>query len=142
MAVSLHARTPRAFSLIEAIIAIVVLSVAVPAMFWAVRDAADRRTDPVMLNRARWLAAEKMEDVLADRANADRGYGYVVAANYPAESPVAGFAGLSREVMVAERGPDLVSAGTGYKVVTVRVTYTSARGAARTFELASVVTDY
>lgn len=133
---------PGAFSLIEAIIAIVILSVAVPAMFWAVRDAAERRAEPVMLNRARWLAAEKIEDVLADRANPSRGYAYVVAANYPAESPVAGFAGFARQVTVAERGPDLVGAGTGYKVVTVRVDYAGARGAARAFELAAVVTDY
>lgn len=135
-------RRPRAFSLIEAVIAIVILSVAVPAMFWAVRDAAERRAEPVMLNRARWLAAEKIEDILADRANAGRGYGYVVAANYPAESPVTGFAGFSRQVHVSERGADLTSAGTGYKVVTVRVNYSGARGAARTFELAAVVTDY
>lgn len=138
-------RAPRpraAFSLIEAIIAVVILSVAVPAMFWAVRDAAERRSEPVMLNRARWLAAEKIEDVLADRANPSRGYAYIVAGNYPAESPIAGFAGFARQVTVAERGPDLVGAGAGYKVVTVRVNYAGARGAARTFELAAVVTDY
>ncbi|MBX3406405.1 MAG: type II secretion system protein [Phycisphaeraceae bacterium] len=136
-----RAHVVRAFSLIEAIIAIVILSVAIPAMFWAVRDAAERRVEPVMLNRARWLAAEKIEDVLADRANSGRGYGYVVAENYPEESPVAGFAGFSRQVTIVERGPDLVGPGTGYKVVTVRVNYSGARGAARTFELAAVVTD-
>lgn len=138
-------RAPRprpGFSLIEAIIAIVILSVAVPAMFWAVRDAAGRRADPVMLNRARWLAAEKIEDVLADRANSDRGYGYVQSSNYAAEASVAGFPGFARSVIVQERGADLVSAGTGYKVVTVRVFYPGARGAARQFELAAVVTDY
>lgn len=137
-----RAHDARAFSLIEAIIAIVILSVAVPAMFWAVRDAAERRVEPVMLNRARWLAAEKIEDILADRANTGRGYGHILAANYPAESPIVGFAGFSRQVTVVERGPDLVGPGTGYKVVTVSVNYTGPRGAARTFELAAVVTDY
>lgn len=132
----------RGFSLIEAIIAIVILSVAIPPMFWAVRDAADRRAEPVMLARARWLAAEKIEDLIADRHCPGRGYGHLVSANYPAEASVPGFAGFARQVEIAERSVNLTSAGTGYKVATVRVTYPGARGAVRTFELAAVLADY
>ena len=131
-----------AFSLIEAIIAIVILAVAVPGMFWAIRDASERRAEPVMLARARWLAAEKLEDIVADRYCTTRGYDYVQNANYPAEAAVNGFAGFSRQVVVAERSVDLVSPGTGYKVATVRISYVGARGTARTFELAAVVTDH
>jgi len=130
------------FSLIEAIIVIVILSVAVPAMFWAVRDAAERRAEPVMFARARWLAAEKLEDIVADRYSSLRGYAYVVNSSYPAEETLDGFPGFSREVEVIERAANLVSAGTGYKVATVRVRYPVARGELRTLELAAVVTDY
>jgi len=132
----------RAFSLIEAIIAIVILSVAVPAMFWAIRDATERRAEPVMLARARWLAAERLEDAIADRHSATRGYAYVQTSNYPAEAGIAGFAGFSRQVAIADRGPDLVTAGAGYKVITVTVSYPGLRGTTRTFDLAGVVTDY
>jgi len=130
------------FSLIEAIIAIVILSVAIPPMFWAMRDAAERRVAPVMLTRARWLAAEKIEDLIADRYCSTRGYGYLLASNYPSEPAVPGFAGFSREVEVVERSADLVSAGTGYKVATVRVSYTDGYGQSQMFELAAVLTDF
>lgn len=130
------------FSLIEAIIAIVILSVAIPPMFWAMRDAAERRVTPVMLTRARWLAAEKLEDIMADRYCSSRGYGYLLTANYPSEPAIPEFGGFSREVAVVERGADLQSAGTGYKIATVRVSYPGARGAIQIFELATVLTDY
>ena len=55
-----------------------------------------------------------------DRYCTTRGYDYVQNANYPAEAAVNGFAGFSRQVVVAERSVDLVSPGTGYKVATVR----------------------
>ncbi len=137
-----HTFTNRGFSLIEAIVAIVILSIAVPAMFWAIRDAAGRRAEPVLLSRARWLAAEKIEDILADRCCPDRGYAFIQSAAYPVEATVDGFTGFARQVTVVERGADLESAGTGYKVATVLVTYPGAGGVSRTFELAVVVTEY
>lgn len=140
--IPLASRRPQAFSLIEAVIAIVILSVAIPSMFWAVRDAAERRVEPVMLARARWLAAEKLEDIVADRHSSLRGYAYVANSSYPTEETLDGFPGFSREVEVIERAANLVSAGTGYKVATVRVRYPVARGETRTLELAAVVADY
>lgn len=134
-------RSQRAFSLIEAIIAIVILSVAVPPMFWAIRDAAARRVEPVMLARARWLAAEKIEDIIADRHCATRGYAYLMTSSYPAEASLSGFTGFSRSVTIVERGADLVTPGAGYKVATVRVSYPASHGVTRTFDLAVVVTD-
>jgi prepilin-type N-terminal cleavage/methylation domain-containing protein len=132
----------RGFSLLEAIVAIVVLSLAVPAMVWALRMAHGARVDPVLASKARWLASEKLEDVIADRSSTTRGYTYVIAANYPAESPVPGFTGFTRSVAITETGPDLASAGTGYKRVVVTVGYTGAGGAARTLMLSTVVTEY
>jgi type II secretory pathway pseudopilin PulG len=131
-----------AFSLTEAVIAVVILAVATPAMFWAIRDATERRTEPVLLERARWLAAERLEDVIADRFCPSRGYAFITAANYPAEASVAGFTGFSRQTTIAETNSSLITPGTGHKVVTVRVNYTGPRGVTRNFDLAAVVTDF
>lgn len=130
-----------AFTLIEAVIALVVLGVAVPPMLVAVKDASSRRADMVLASRARWLAAERLEDVLADRASGTRGYGYVSAGNYPAEASVAGFANFARAVSVVETGPNFAP-GTGLKTVTVSVSWRDGRGRPRTLNLSSVVTDY
>lgn len=129
-------------TLIEAIAAIVVIAVAVPPVLLAVRESAVRRVDPVQFSRARWLASEKLEDIIADRHSATRGYTYVVTANYPAEGSVTGFTGFARSVTIAETDATLSAAGTGYKTVTVTVTWTDRRGQARSLALATVVTDY
>jgi prepilin-type N-terminal cleavage/methylation domain-containing protein len=137
-----HPRT-RGFTLIEAITAVVVLAVAVPGMFWGIRDAQMRRIDPIQASKARWLAAEKLEDIIADRHSATRGYAYVIGGNYGAEASVSGYPGFSRAVAIAESGASLVAgSGTGYKRVTVSVSFRDGRNTLRTLSLATVVTDY
>lgn len=131
-----------AFTLIEAIIAIVILSVAMPALLMATSDAQRRRADPVMAARARWLAAERLEDVIADRHSATRGYAYIASGNYPDESPVPGFAGFSRSVSIVETGSMLTGSGQGCKTIVVTVTYAGESGAERSLSLSTVLTDY
>jgi len=133
--------TRRGFTLIEAILAVIVLSIAMPAMLWSIRDSTRRRADPILLSRARWLAAEKLEDCIADAHSATRGYAYVINANYAAEAPVSGFTGMNRSVSVVETAPQFV-AGTGWKTVTVTVAYTDGQGASRSLALTTVVTSY
>lgn len=137
-----YRRKSSAFTLVETVIAVTVLSLAVPGMFWALRDAESKRVEPVMGSRARWFAAEKIEDVLADRNSALRGYGYVVNANYADESSVASFPGFSRSVSITEKSFDLASTGTGYKVVTVTVGYLDGTGSAKSLAVSTVVTEY
>jgi hypothetical protein len=132
----------RSFTLIEAVAAIVVLTIAIPPMLWSLRQAHTQRVSPAMASTARWLATEKLEDVIADRHSTTRGYGYVTASNYPTEGSVSGFAGYSRGVSISETGPDLSSAGSGYKRITVSVSYTDATDTARTLSIATIVTDY
>ncbi len=132
----------RGFTLIEAIIAIVILSVAMPSMLWAIRDAQTQRAAPVLLARARWLASEKLEDIIADRHSTTRGYAYVVNASYPAEGSVPGFQGFSRSVQVTETDASLKNTGTGYKLVTVHVAWLDGKGVSRALDLSTVVTDY
>src|SRR5436190_19888374 len=88
----------RGFTLIEAIIAIVVLTIAIPPMLWSIREANIKRISPMMVSKARWLATEKLEDIIADRHSSTRGYSYLVPANYPAEASIAGSPGFTRSV--------------------------------------------
>lgn len=123
------------------ITALTVLSFAIPAMLWSIRDSTRRRTDPVLFSRARWLAAERLEQCIADGHSPGRGYSYLVSGNYAAENPVSGFTGMSRAVSIVETAPNFV-AGTGWKTVTVTVSYTDGGGATRSFALATVLTSY
>jgi hypothetical protein len=126
----------------EAVAAVVVMAVAMPPMLWSLQQSHRHGADQVLASRARWLAVEKLEDVIADRHAEERGYEYVAAENYPAEAWVPGFAGFSRSVSVVETGVDLTAAGTGYKTVAVTVGYADGRGAARGLTISTVVTEY
>lgn len=133
---------PTGFTLIETIIAMVILGIAVPPMLWSIQAAQKQRIDPMKTSKARWLAQEKLEDVIADRHSTTRGYSYVISGNYSAENPVSGYTGFNRSVAVVETAADLSSAGTGYKKVTVTVTWSDSKGQSRSLALATVVTDY
>jgi type II secretory pathway pseudopilin PulG len=132
----------RGFTIIEAVVAVVLIGVTLPPMLWALRQEHRNRVRPVLASQAGFLAIEKLEDIIADRNSSTRGYAYLTGANYPAENPVPGFNGFSRNVSFSETGPDLVSAGTGYKKATVNVTWTDGTGTPRTTTLMTVVTDY
>jgi hypothetical protein len=80
--------------------------------------------------------------VIADRHSTTRGYAYVTGVNYPDETPVAGQQTFSRSVSVAQTGPDLVTPGTGYKLVTCTVSYADPRGGARSVAVSTVLTEY
>jgi len=135
-------RSSRAFTLLEVVATLVILGVGLPALLATVRDATVRRASVQQQIVARWLACEKLEDVIADRHSATRGWSYVAAANYPAEATVNGFTAYARATAVAETGPDLVTAGTGYRKVTVTVTYRDAREGTKSVSIATVLTDY
>ena len=121
--------------------ALVILSLAVPAMLWGIGDATKKRVNPILSSEALYLAAEKLEDVIADCNSPDRLYAYVQNANYAAESSVTGFTNFARSVNVVETSPTF-TAGTGCKTVTVTVTYTDGQGTSRSIALATVLTNY
>jgi Tfp pilus assembly protein PilV len=137
-----HGRRRGGFTLIEAVIVIVLLGVGIPPVMMAIRDATQRRVDAVMQTRARWLAAERLEDILADRHSSTRGWSWITTGNYPAESSVTGYPGFTRSVSIVETGASLSGAGTGYRTVTVTVSWTDGQGRAQSLSLGTVVTDY
>jgi prepilin-type N-terminal cleavage/methylation domain-containing protein len=130
------------FTLVESIAALVILTIAIPPMLFAVRQAQYHRVNPIMAAKARWLITEKLEDIIADRASTTRGYSYVISANYPAENPVSGYAGFTRSVAISETAADLSSSGAGYKRVTVTVDWTDATGIARSMAIGTIITVY
>ena len=130
------------FSLIEAVVVLVVLAVAVPASMIAIRDATVQRSSAALAARARCLAVEKIEDVIADRHSTTRGWSFLMAGNYPVESTISGYAGFARSVSVVETGASLSGGGTGYKTVTVTVAWSDPRRGPTSLNLVTVLTDY
>ena len=126
----------------ETIVAIVVLAIAVPPMLWSIRQAQYDRANPVLASRARWLAVSMLEDVIADRHSATRGYDHLVTGNYPDEPTITGYTGFSRRVLLSETLADLATPGDGYMAVTVEVSWTDAGGTTRTLAVSTVLTEY
>ena len=136
-----HTTHTRGFTLIEAIVAVIIIGVSMPAMLWALGQANLDRVSPVQASTARWLAMEKLEDVLADRADPARGYDYILSTNYPAESSVSGYTSFSRSVTITLTDTSFNAGGTGTKVITVSVSWVHHDGQTHTVSLSSAVTD-
>ena len=132
----------RAFSLIDTLAAIVLISVAAPLMLLAIGQSTLRRATATQAITARWLLSEKLESITADRHSTTRGYTYLTTANYPAEAPVASYPNFTRNTTITETTADLTTPGTGYKTVTVTVTWIDPTAGTRTSTLSTVVTDY
>ncbi len=136
------------FTLLETVSAIVILSVAVPPMLWAVTQAQRQRMNPLFASKARWLAVEKLEDIIADRHAPVRGYDYLIPGNYPDEnSPaITDYPGFDRKVIFpAETKADLSTTTPdplGYQIVTVKVTWTTSNGETAALTISTVLTEY
>ena len=131
------------FTLIETIAAVVILALAIPPMLWAVREAHIQRVNPMLASKARWLATEKLEDIIADRHSTTRGWAYVeVPANYPAEPTITGYPGFSRTVTLTQTLADLSTPGDGYMTIEVQMQWTDATATVRTWSVSTVVTEY
>ena len=85
---------------------------------------------------------EKLEDVIADRHSATRGWEYLQSSNYPPERPVPSDPDFSRSVEFDESGPDLRSPGEGYVTVTVTVEWVNPDGRPDSLAIATVLTGY
>lgn len=125
----------------ECVAAVVLLGMTAPPMLWAMREAQQDRAASALATRARWLAGERLEDIIADRHSATRGFSYLQSTNYPAETAVAGFPGFSRTVALNQTGVTLTGSGSGYMTVSVTVSWHDG-GGARSVTLATVLTDY
>ncbi len=138
----------RGFTVVETVAAVVILAIAVPPMLWALSESHHQRINPILFSKAGWLAAEKIEDIIADRhsVSGNRGYDFLDDANpeYDDEAmgSITGFPQFSRQVTFTETQADLATPGGGYKTVTVTVGWNDANGDARTLSVVTVVTEY
>lgn len=136
----------RGFSLIELLIVIVIFGVASVGLMTLFGSGVQKSADPLLQNQALQLAQEKLDIISGDRMNPARGFAYITGANYPAESPVAGFPGFTRTVSVfCVTAADLnTSTGlpqpcaSGYTHVTVSVSHANLGSLA----LETLMTDY
>ena len=142
-------RRRRGFTLIETAAAVIILATAVPPMLWAIQESHATRANPVLFSTARFLAIEKMEDIIADRHSraASRGYTYLVVGNYAAENPVTDFPQFGRTVSFTDHGPwdntgPSWSVGTGYRETTVTLTWENTSGKTQTLAISTIITDY
>ena len=102
----------------------------------------------MLASKARWLAIEKLEDIIADRhsTSGNRGWDYLIAGNYPAENPgdITGFPQFGRTVTLLETQADLSTPDSdgGYMNITVTVTWTNAEGDSLSLSISTVLTEY
>lgn len=150
----------RAFTLIEAVVIVVVLAIAIPTTLTFLNDANQRRVDSVNTTRATALATCVMEHVLADVSSKASGLGFSALSNSNAYLNTAGtglvarlstftnlYSGMGMTYTVTI-GPlaDKTGVATGvvtedvFRVVTVAVSFTGADGTARTLNIKSMVT--
>ena len=116
---SARARSEGGFTLIEMILIIVIAAVAVLPLSMLFANTSIHSSDARNATTAAQLAQAKMEELTADKNSPARGFSYLVAANYPAESPVTAFPGYSRAVSF---GPDSTYDSVTFRTVTVTVT--------------------
>lgn len=115
----------RALSLIEVVLAIVILGLAVPPLMMQLGTASRAQGVAMIHMNLVQLAAQRVNEVHADRANPTRGYTYVTAANYTDEKDVGGLSGYQRVTTVREVSPTdhlTPQPGSGVKRVRVDVT--------------------
>jgi len=115
------ARRQGGFSLLELVIVMVVTAIGAVALLSLFSGAALTLESNLALQTGAQLAQEKAEQVLADRRNPARGYGYVQGANYPPEDPVPGFPGYARSVTVTPYSGAACPAGADCRQVVVSV---------------------
>lgn len=133
----------KGFTLVEAILSIVVLGVAlVPLMNLFYQGAERNNLVPQVV--APLLAAEKMEEAIAARAGISGWAGFTVSpANY---ANVVDFPGYQWRVQVdnVQKGNfnQVVGSSTGYKKITVFVKRPGDADDTQAYKLTTIVTDY
>lgn len=129
----------RGWTLVELVVMITVAGLTLPYLAWVFARMAETSARPDLQTVAANLAREKLEILAADKFNASRGYAYLAAANYPAESPVSDST-MTRSVAFTDvSAADLSTAqsGSGCRKAVVTVTWA---GGAQSLALSMVFT--
>lgn len=151
----------RAFTLVESLAVVVVLSVAIPPAVSMMVDSARAQADSVKQTRATWYATAVLEHVIADVNSDDAGLGFDALADSNAylTTPKTGLddrilgisayyngLGLTHTVQIGALSDanGVVTGDAGqdiFRTITVGITWTTLKGDSRTLNLGAVVTD-
>lgn len=130
----------RALSLIEVVLAIVILGLAVPPLMIQLGSAVQAQTVAGIHLKLVELASGRMGTIFADCADATRGYAYITNNSYPDEVDPTGLQGYRRVTTVREVSPaDYLSAQPGSGIKRFRIVVTGPEGS--TLRAESFVTD-
>jgi prepilin-type N-terminal cleavage/methylation domain-containing protein len=130
----------RALSLIEVVIAIVILGLAVPPLMFQMAAGIQQQQAALVQQELTQLASERMWEVFADHANPTRGYDYIEGSAYPDETAPWGLTGYTRQTTVKEVSPtDYATPQAGSGIKRFRVLVSGPRG--RSLVIESFVTD-
>jgi prepilin-type N-terminal cleavage/methylation domain-containing protein len=133
-------RARRALSLIEVVLAMVILGVAVPPLLLQISASVQQQETALIEQNLVQLASERMWAVFTDHADPTHGYDAIVAATYPDETAPNGLTGYVRRTEIREVSPDdYVTSQPGSGIKRLRVTVTGPRTLKLTVE--SFVTD-
>jgi prepilin-type N-terminal cleavage/methylation domain-containing protein len=140
----------KGFTLIEVILAIVLLAIAIPGMISAVGFMAQKQVNTIGTTTAADLAQERMEEIMGDRMNPTLGFGHIISGNYLPESvsptAVAGFPNYNRSVnIICVTAADLntgVACPTAYKRIQVTVSASGVAPGVPDAVLYTLVTDH
>jgi len=145
----MHTHLRRAVSMIEAVVVVLVLALSVPPTLGWLMDNSARRTDTVQATRAAVLATLVLEQIIADSTGVDAGASltYVsdpktgLAARLAAATAPYTNAGLSWAASMSSPVDDSLSPTTsgGFRVVTIKVTWTDTAGIIRSVPFDAVV---
>jgi hypothetical protein len=150
----------RAFTLIEAVVIVVVLAIALPTTLNWLDEANQRRVDSVNATRATALATCVMEHILGDVSSRNASLGFAALANsstylntattglvarlttFTSPYNTMGFAYTVTIGALVDRTGVTTGVATSdlYRIITVSVNFTGADGTARTVTVKSMVT--
>ena len=131
----------KGFTLIEAILTVVLLSFGLVGGLTLFKNATDNSLVKDYQVVASQLASEKLESILLDKKTL--GYNAIIQANYPNENLPAPYQNFTRSVTIQEvQASDLstAQAGSGYKRIDVHVTWGAQ--AYQTIIISTVVSNY
>jgi prepilin-type N-terminal cleavage/methylation domain-containing protein len=118
-------RCRRGLSLVEVVIAIVILGLAVPPLMFQMAAGVQQQEAVLIQQNLTQLASERMWEVYADHADPTRGYDYIDDDAYADETDPWGLAGYARQTTIREvSSSDYVTPqpGSGIKRFLVLVT--------------------
>lgn len=120
-------RARRATTIIEVVMAIIILGVGLPPLLFAFTESSMNSIAPSRATVASFLAIERMEQIIARRYKSNAGYSEITSANFPDETPVNGFTTFDRTVSISEVDANLNASGTpvGFRLVRVTVSWNS-----------------